>query len=155
MPWTGCIWLLPMVALVFLLGAVLVASKRLRTTLYLGVGLALSMAALEAGVAVGRAYYLGVTDDAGIPHDASAAVWGVVTSSLRLWGWVVLVVGVAVALAAAVALLLTGRGKPQPQQAGPGYPGYPQYPVSPGYPGGPQYPGGPGYAGPTGPPPSR
>jgi hypothetical protein len=169
-------WLLPVVVLAFLLGAVLVASKRLRTAIYTGVGLVLAMAALEAGVAVGRAYYLRVTDDAGIPHDASAAMWRVVTSSLRLWGWAVLVVGVAVALAATAVLLITRRSGPRPQQAGPGYPGAPggpgypggpqypggpaypggpQYPAGPGYPGGPQYPAGPGYAGPTGPPPSR
>ena len=130
-------WLLPLVTLAFLLGSVLVASKRLRTAVYVGVGLVLAMAVLEAGVAVGRAYYLGATDDAGIPHDASAAMWRVVTSSLRLWGWVALVVGVVVALAATVALLITRRGGPRPQQAGPGYPG------------------GPGYSGPTGLPPSR
>jgi hypothetical protein len=135
-------WLLPMVVLVFLLGSVLVASARLRAALYAGVGLMLAMAALEAGAAVGRAYYLGATDDAGIPHDASAAVWEVVTSTLRLWGWVVLVAGAAVALAAAVALLITGRGGPRPQPVGQGYPGGRGYP-------------GPTYPGPTGPPPYR
>jgi hypothetical protein len=129
----GLYWLLPLVVLAFLLGSVLVASRRLRTAIYVGVGLLLAMAALEAGVAVGRAYYLGATDDAGIPHDASAALWRVVTSSLRLWGWAVLVVGVVVALAAAVVLLITRRDAPRPQQAGPGYAGYPGYPGSSGY----------------------
>ena len=135
-------WLLPIVTLAFLLGSVFVASRRLRATMYLGVGLVLAMGAVEAGLAVGRLYYLGVTDDAGIPHDASAAMWRVFTSSLRLWGWAVLLLGVVVALAAAVALLIRRHGG-SPQQAGPGYPGYP---------GGPQYPGGSGYAGLTGPP---
>ncbi len=154
-------WLLPMVTLVFLLGSVLVASRRLLATVYLGVGLALSMAALEAGMAVGGVYYLGVTDDAGIPHDASAAVWRVFTSSLRLWGWAVLLVGIVVALAAAGGAPDHRTRWPGPQQSGPGHPTYPGYPGAPGYPGGPGYPaqqgypGGPGYAGPTSPPPSR
>jgi len=130
-------WLLPIEALVLLLGSVLVATRRLLAALYLGAGLVLAMIALEAGVAVGRAYYLGVTDDAGIPHDASTAMWGVVTSSLRLWGWAVFAVGVAVALLSAAALLVARRGSPPPRQAGAGYPS------------------GPGYAGPTWPPPSR
>jgi len=157
-------WLLPLVTLALLLGSVLVAPRRLLATVYLGVGLALAMAALKAGMAVARAYYLGVTDDAGIPHEASAAIWKVFTTSLRLWGWAVLLVGIVVALAALAALLITGRGGPPPQQTVPGYPGAPGYPGGPGapqypgasgYPGGPQYPGGPGYSGPTSPPPSR
>jgi len=163
-------WLLLLVTVVLLVGSVLVAYRRLPAVLYVGVGLALSMAALEAGIAVGGAYYLGVTDDAGIPHDASAAVFKVFTSALRLWGWAVLAAGLMLVVAAGVALLVTGREGPPPQNVGPGYPGYPggpQYPGGPPYPGGPQhpggpphpgvppYPGGPPYPGPTAPPPSR
>jgi hypothetical protein len=159
-------WLMPLVTLALLLGSVLVAPRRLLATVYLGVGLALSMAALEAGMAVGGVYYLGVTDDAGVPHDASAAIWRVFTSSLSLWGWAVLFVGVVVALAALAAILIIRRNGPDQQQDGPAYPGYPGYPSAPGYPGGPgypapqgypggpPYPGGPGYPGPTSPPPS-
>jgi hypothetical protein len=151
-------WLMPVVTLALLLGSVLVAPRRLLATVYLGVGLALSMAALEAGMAVSGVYYLGVTDDAGIPHEASAAIWRVFAGSLRLWGWAVLLVAVVVALAALAALLITGRGGPGPQQTGPGYPshpGAPGYPGGPGYPAQQGYPGGPGYSGPTSPPPSR
>lgn len=118
-------WLLPLEALALVLSSVLIASKRLRATVGAGFGLALGMVALELGLALGRAYYLGVTDDAGIPHEASAAVWRVVTSALRLWGWAVLAVGVVVALTALAALLLSGRGGPQPQSVGPQYPAGP------------------------------
>jgi len=112
---------LPITALALLLLSVLVAPRRLLAAVYLGVGLTLAMVALEAGLAVGRARYLGATDDAHIPHAASAAIWGTLTSSLRLWGWAALVTGLAVALAAAVALLVTGRGGRRPQRTDPAY----------------------------------
>jgi len=115
---------LPIVTLALLLLSVLVAPRRLLAAVYLGIGLTLAMVALEAGLAVGRARYLGATDDAHIPHAASAAIWGTITSSLRLWGWAALVAGLAVALAAALVLLVTGRGSRRPQQVDPGYADY-------------------------------
>lgn len=116
--------LLPIATLGLLLGSVLVAPRRLRAAAWVGAGLTLAMVALEAGLAIGRMSYLGRTDDAGIPHAASAAIWGAITSDLRRWGWVVLVVGVAAAVAAILVLLVVrpgDRGAPQP---GPGYTDY-------------------------------
>ena len=146
---------LPIVTLALLLLSVLVAPRRLLAAVYLGTGLTLAMVVLEAGLAVGRARYLGATDDAGIPHAASAAIWGAITSSLRLWGWAALVTGLAIAVAAALVFLVVGRGASRPQQSRPvsaDYlypPGGTPYPGGPGYPGGPPSSGGPGYTGPT------
>jgi hypothetical protein len=100
---------LPLLTAMLLLGAVLVATRRSLATLYAGAGLTAAMLAVEAGLAVGRARYLGATDDAGIPHAASAAIWGAVTSSLRLWGWAVLVIGLALAAAGTLAYFAAGR----------------------------------------------
>jgi hypothetical protein len=146
---------LPIATLALLLLSVFVAPRRLLAAVYLGAGLTLAMVVLEVGLAVGRARYLGATDDVGIPHAASAAVWGAVTRSLRLWGWATLVTGIAVAVAAALVLLVVGRGGKRPQQTGQvraDYlypPGGAPYPGGPSSPGGPPAPGGQGYAGPT------
>ncbi|MCX6374133.1 MAG: hypothetical protein NTX16_13870 [Actinobacteria bacterium] len=142
---------LQIATLAFLLLSVLVAPRRLLAAVYLGAGLTLAMVVLEAGLAVGRARYLGATDDVGVPHAASAAIWAAITSSLRLWGWATLVIGVAVAVAAALALLVLGRSTSRPQQSRPvsaDYlypPGETPYPGGPGYPERPPPPGGPGY----------
>jgi hypothetical protein len=146
---------LQIVTLAFLLLSVLVAPRRLLAAVYLGAGLTLAMVVLESGLAVGRARYLGATDDVGIPHAASAAIWAAITSSLRLWGWATLVIGVAVTVAAALALLVLGRSTSRPQQSRPvsaDYlypPGETPYPGGPGYPERPPPPGGPGYTRPT------
>ncbi len=152
---------LPIVTLALLLLSVLVAPRRLLAAVYLGIGLTLAMVVLEAGLAVGRARYLGATDDAHIPHAASAAIWGALTSSPRLWGWAALVTGLAVAVAAGLVFLVIGRGGNRPQRTGPVRPDYlyppgeTPYPGGPGYPGDPPAAGGQGYPGATGPPPRR
>jgi hypothetical protein len=93
-------------ALAALAGGVVLARDRRRAGVVAGVGAALGMAALEVALYAGRSSYLGATDDAGIPHDASAAVWSVVTSSLTTGG------GIATAVAGGVAagvILLQAR----------------------------------------------
>ncbi len=113
--------ILPAATLGLLLAAVLVAPRRLHAAAFAGAGLALAMLALEAGLALARTSYLGRTDDAGIPHAASAAIWGAITSDLRRWGWVALVLGVAAAVAATLVLLVVRPGDRRPPQPGPGY----------------------------------
>jgi len=112
---------LPLVTIALLLGSVLVDPRPLRGAVYLGAGLALAMVALELGIAAGRLRYLGATDDAGIPHAASAAIWGALTGDLRRWGWAVLVMGIAVAVAAALVLLVVRRSSRGPQPPDPVY----------------------------------
>ena len=144
---------LPLATLALLAGALLVATRRSLAALYAGAGLAAAMLAVEAGIAVGRARYLGATDDAGIPHAASAAIYGAVTSSLRLWGWAVLIL--AVALAVAGALTYVAAGRRGTQQAAPSsadylyLPGQAPGPGGSGVPGPSQAAGDPGRERPT------
>jgi hypothetical protein len=150
---------LPLAAVALLIASVLVASSRLRTLAWMGAGLALAMAALQTGLLVGRGRYLDATDEAGIPHDASAAIWGAITRDLSHWGWAVLIVGAALAAAAALGRqVVGGGGKPQPPR-----PSYVDYLYLPGEgrdAAGSGLPGGPPprerrYDGLTGPPPRR
>ena len=135
--------LLPIVTLLLLVVAVAIASRRALAALYIGAGLTLAMLALEVGLAVGRSQYLGATDDAGIPHAASAAIWGAITSSLRLWGLVTLGLGVALVVAAALALRFSGHGGRSPGEPRESGQSYADYLYLPGQ--GPA-PGGPGAA---------
>lgn len=96
-------------AVAALAGAVLTARDRLRAGVLVGAGLVAAMAALQLGLLAGRSYYLGVTDRSDIPHAASAAVFDVVTSSLRDWGWAVLVAGAALAVACLLVDLVLRR----------------------------------------------
>lgn len=96
-------------ALAGLMGGVVLAGDRRRAAVYAGAGLALAMVALHGARWAGRRIYLGAADDAGIPHDASVAVWNVVTSDLGAWAWVVLAAGAG---AAAALLLLARRRRP-------------------------------------------
>jgi hypothetical protein len=89
-------------ALAALAGGVVLARDRRRAGVAAGAGVALGMAALEVALWAGGSSYLRATDDAGVPHDASAAVWSVVTSSLTTWGWI----AAAVAGGAAAGLIL-------------------------------------------------
>jgi hypothetical protein len=142
--------LLQIVTLVLLLLSPVIALRRLLSAVYAGVGLAVAMAALEAGLAVGGARYLDETDSVGIPHAASAAIWRTVTGSLRLWGWAALVIGVAVAVAAGLVFLVVRRDAGRPPQSRPAAADYlylpggappsggPAYPASPPIPGGPR-----------------
>jgi hypothetical protein len=94
------LWLvLVALAVLALAGCVAVARDRLRAAVLAGAGLVIAMAALEAALAVSRGSYLDRTDAAGIPHAASAAVFDVVTQSLRTWGWSVLIAGAALVVA--------------------------------------------------------
>jgi len=127
---------LPVATIALILAAVLVAPRRLRAAAWVGAGLTLAMVALEAGLAIGRMSYLDRTDDAGIPHAASAAIWGALTSDLRRWGWAVLIVGVAAAVAATLVLLVVRPGDRRASQPGPGYTDYLYLPGEAPHPGG-------------------
>jgi hypothetical protein len=86
-------------AVALLAAGVTAARDRLRAGVYVGAGLALAMAGLQIGLWAARARYLDVTANSHIPRAASAAVFDVMTASLRGWAWTVLIAGVAAALA--------------------------------------------------------
>ncbi|MFE4856227.1 hypothetical protein [Streptomyces sp. NPDC056670] len=106
-------------ALVAAAGAVLVAVRRRRALIGVGIGLAVGAAVLRALVAVGRSRTLG-----GLPADsdpsAAGAVYDALTDFLSTAAWAVLAFGLALALGA----WLTGRpwrrGRPAAEGPRPG-----------------------------------
>lgn len=94
---------LPIAAVVFASGGVLVAVCRRRALLATGLGTALGAALLGVAIAVGRRLTL-----ADLPPDvsrtAAGAVYDALTETLRLVSWLLLALGVTVALTA----VLTG-----------------------------------------------
>ncbi|MER7764641.1 hypothetical protein [Streptomyces sp. NPDC097619] len=92
------VWL-PVLTLVFAVGAVVAARRRWRALAATGVGLALGAVLLAVAVAVCRRLML-----ADLPPDvdrpAAAAVYDALTAFLRTTAWVVLGVGLAVAVPA-------------------------------------------------------
>ena len=90
---------LALVAVAVLGAGVVAARDRLRAGVYVGAGLALAMAGLQIGLWAARARYLDVTARTHIPRAASAAVFDVMTTSLRSWTWTVFIAAVAAALA--------------------------------------------------------
>jgi hypothetical protein len=94
---------LPVAAVVFASGGVLVAVCRRRALLATGLGTALGAALLGVAIAVGRRLTL-----ADLPPDvsrtAAGAVYDALTETLRLVSWLLLALGVTVALTA----VLTG-----------------------------------------------
>jgi hypothetical protein len=97
---------------ILLVGSVLISTGRLGTLMGVGLGLVLMMGLFEAGLVLARSYYLSTADDAKIPHDASVAVWNIVTRDLRAAGWVVLAAGGGlVAVAGVVAVVLSMRAR--------------------------------------------
>ncbi|MEW2525590.1 hypothetical protein [Streptomyces sp. NPDC047071] len=107
------LWL-PVAAVVFAVGGILLAVRRRRAVLATALGTAAGAAALAAAVAVGRALTL---DD--LPPDvsraAAGAVYDALTESLRVTAWVL--VGLGLLVAAGVWLL--SRGRPGKPSAGP------------------------------------
>jgi hypothetical protein len=104
------LWLpLAALAVAALAACVAVARDRLRAAALAGAGLVVTMAGLEVGLAAARGAYLGMTDRSHIPRAASAAVFDIMTRSLRGWGWTVLALGAVTVVACVLAALVLSR----------------------------------------------
>lgn len=100
-------WTLPF-AVFGLLGVGLwLSSHRRRTLLRWGVGTAIAMAVLAAGIGFGRSLYLDAVVGPTLPHDAAAAAFDTLVRFLRQGLRFVLAAGLVVALAA----WITGPGR--------------------------------------------
>lgn len=104
--------LLSILTLLFLIGSVLLAFERRRALMYAGVGVAVMMALFEVVLVLARSTYLGVADGAGIPHDASVALWRVLTFYLRASSRSIFFLGVVIVIIAALVKVLRGNSVP-------------------------------------------
>lgn len=103
--------LLAAAAALCLLAAPLLAVRRLRILLLLGIGLVVAMLFFQIGQSLLRTCYAGVAGDAGIAHAVSAGVWDVVTRELWSAGWIGFGMGALLALIAAIGLLVRRRSR--------------------------------------------
>ena len=91
---------LPIVALVLLVGGVYAARGRRRALIGAGLGLAASMLVLGIAVEIARGIYLSSVPSSTLPADAAAAAYDALVHFLREGLRVVLVVGLVVAIGA-------------------------------------------------------
>ncbi|QTX05969.1 hypothetical protein [Agromyces archimandritae] len=93
------VWM-PWLVLALAAAGVLLAHKRARALIWAGVALAIGAIVLAIGLGVGGMVAGGALDDAGVPADAAAALYGGVTARMLDTAVVVAVLGAAVALVA-------------------------------------------------------
>ncbi len=93
-------WLLPILSLACLGGGLALSSNRRRSLIRWGIGTAVAVAAIGAGVAIGRSIYLDAVTSPSLPHDTAAAVFDTLVRFLRYGIRLVIAVALVVALAA-------------------------------------------------------
>lgn len=93
-------WILPIVSLVLLAGGVLLARARHRALAGAGIGLAVAMVVLAAGLAIGRLVYLHGVAANGLDTSAAGDIFDVLVRFLRTGLRMVLVLGLVVAAGA-------------------------------------------------------
>jgi hypothetical protein len=93
-------WLLPILCLACLAGGLALSPNRRRSLTRWGIGVAVAVALLGAGIAVGRSIYLDKVVSPQLPHDAAAAVFDTLVRYLRYGIRLVIALVLVVALAA-------------------------------------------------------
>jgi hypothetical protein len=93
-------WVLPILTLACLGGGLALSSNRRRTLIRWGVGTAVAVAAIGAGLAIGRSIYLDAVTSPSLPRDTAAAVFDTLVRFLRYGVRLVIAVALVVALAA-------------------------------------------------------
>jgi hypothetical protein len=100
-------WVLPFVVVLLLAGGVYLSQHRRRTVVWWGIGTAISMSVLAAGIGFARSLYLDTVVSPSLPHDAAAATFDTLVRFLRQGLRFVLALGLLVAVAA----WITGPGR--------------------------------------------
>ena len=95
-------WALPILSLLCLGGGLALSSNRRRSLIRWGIGSALALAVVGAGIAIGRSFYLDAVTSPSLPEDTAAAVFDTLVRFLR---YGVRLVGVLVLIVALVAWL--------------------------------------------------
>jgi hypothetical protein len=93
-------WVVPILAFVCLGGALALSSDRRRTIIRWGIGVAVAVAVIGAGLAIGRKLYLDAATSESLPRDTAAIVFDTLVRFLRYGVRVVIAFGLLVALIA-------------------------------------------------------
>ena len=96
-------WVLPVVALVCIGGAIALSRNRRRRIMRAGIWVAVAVALQLALLSVGRNFYLEAITSGGVRKGSAGAVWDQLTSFLRQSGTTVIVLALVIAIAAWVA----------------------------------------------------
>jgi hypothetical protein len=96
-------WVLPVIALLCLGGAIALSRGRRRRTMRVGIWVAVAVALQLALLSVGRNFYLEAITSSGVRKGSAGAVWDQLTSFLRQSGTTVIVLALVVAVVAWVA----------------------------------------------------
>jgi hypothetical protein len=84
---------LPILAVLFLAGSVVVATRRQRAAVRVGIGMMIAMAIFVILIAVGHVVFMDATTGAGITSAAAGSLWSALTIALRATAWGLFVVG--------------------------------------------------------------
>ena len=103
-------FVLPLVSLGLIVLGVLVAKRRWRTLIWAGLALALAMALLAAGIAVGRILFVSALSPGYLPNDVAQALYDAVVPFINTTALSVGLVGFAVAVVAYLAGPFHGSG---------------------------------------------
>lgn len=96
-------WILPVLCLLCLVGAVFTAPGKRVGILRAGLALAAGMLVLGVGLTIGRSVYLDAVTSPRLPEDAAAAVFDTLLHYMRISVLILLIVGLLVALGAWIA----------------------------------------------------
>jgi len=102
-------WVLPVLALACLAGAIGLSPRRRRTLERAAIGVAFAVGVQLVLLRAGRSLYLDAITTKALPRGAASAVWDQIMHSLRVWG---IVVGVLAVLVAGAAWVI-GRRSPE------------------------------------------
>ncbi len=100
-------WIVPVVVLVLLGGAIAIANRRLTMCVLVGIGVAVVSFAMVVVLGASRTSLDGATS--GADRDLVRAVWDAVVPSMRRQSVVLMLAGIALAVAAGVARLVAAR----------------------------------------------
>jgi hypothetical protein len=93
-------WVLPILCLACLGGGLALSSNRRRSLFRWGIWVAVAVALVGAGVAIGRSIYLDAVTSPDLPRDTAAAVFDTLVRFLRYGIRLIIALGLVVALAA-------------------------------------------------------
>ena len=96
-------WVLPVISLVCIGGAIALSRDRRRRIMRAGIWIAVAVALQLALLSVGRNFYLEAITSSGVRRGSAGAVWDQLTSFLRQSGTTVIVLALVIAIAAWIA----------------------------------------------------